>query len=336
VKILLSSYAFFPNIGGIESVSELLAAEFVRLGHEVRIVTQTPGEDRPEWGFQVLRKPGPRALLQAVRWCDVFFHNNISLQSAWPLFFVRRPWIITHQTWISRLDRSLGWQDHLKRLLLRSAMNISISREVARNIPVASVQIPNPYRDDLFHQMPGVVRDKELVFLGRLVSDKGVDLLIEALKLLKETGITVGLTVVGSGPVENNLKALAQTLGVAEQIQFVGPKRGEELARILNMHRVLVVPSRWAEPFGIVALEGIACGCVVIGSAAGGLPDAIGPCGVTFPNGDAPALAASIRETLHGAGRWEELRVHAPEHLARHTAACVAQAYLEIFQKLTR
>ena len=76
MKILLSSYAFYPNIGGIESVSELLAAEFVRLGHEVKIITQTPGEDREGWGFGVLRKPGARALFQAVRWCDVFFHNN--------------------------------------------------------------------------------------------------------------------------------------------------------------------------------------------------------------------------------------------------------------------
>lgn len=334
VKILLSSHAFFPNIGGIESVSELLATEFVRAGHEVRIVTQTPGNDRAEWNFKVLRKPGARALMQAVQWCDVFFHNNISLQSAWPLLFVRRPWVVTHQTWISRLDRSLGWQDHLKRFLLRGAANVSISREIAQSIPVPSVQIPNPYRDDLFHRIPVIERNKELVFLGRLVSDKGVDLLIESLKLLKQDGSTADLTVIGSGPEEESLKALAQTLGVAAQIRFVGPKSGEELAMLLNAHRVMVIPSRWAEPFGIVALEGIACGCVVIGSAAGGLPDAIGPCGVTFPNGDAPALAAAIRGTLGCASRCEELQAHTPEHLARHTARSVADAYLKTFTRL--
>ena len=337
MKILLSSYAFYPNIGGIESVSELLAAEFVRLGHEVRILTQTPGEDRGGWGFEVLRKPSARALLQAVRWCDVFFHNNISLQSLWPLLLVRRPWVVAHQTWITRLDRTLDWRDRLKRLLLRfAAANVSISRAVAASLPVASQIIPNPYRDDLFYRMPEVVREKDLVFLGRLVSDKGADLLLEAVKLLREGGLTAGLTLVGSGPEEDALKALAQSLGVASQIEFVGPKRGVQLARILNAHRVMAVPSRWAEPFGIVALEGIACGCVVIGSQEGGLPDAIGPCGATFPNGDAPALASVLRETLTCGGRLEQLQTGAPEHLAHHTAHAVASAYLEIFHRSLR
>ena len=336
MKILVSSYAFYPNIGGIETVSELLANEFVRLGHEVRIVTQTPGNDCPDRKYKVIRNPGAGELLRQVRWCDVFFHNNISLQAAWPLLLVRRPWVVTHQTWISRLDRSLGWQDYFKRFLLRFATNVSISREVASSIPVSSVQIPNPYRDDVFHPVANVDRNKELVFLGRLVSDKGVDVLIESLKILKGEGRTVGLTVIGNGPEEESLKALAQTLSVEDQISFIGPKGGEELASLLNAHRVMVVPSRWAEPFGIVALEGIACGCVVIGSAAGGLPDAMGSCGVTFPNGDATALAAAIEDVLYRAGRWEELRACAEKHLANHTARFIAEAYLDIFQKLLR
>lgn len=332
VKILLSSHAFYPQIGGIESISEALAAEFARLGHEVRVVTQSAGDDHPAWPFQVLRRPGARELLAAVRWCDVFFHNNISLQTAWPLLCVRRPWVVAHQTWIARLDRSLNWQDHLKRFLLRGATNVAISREIARSLPVVSALIPNPYRADLFYRMPEVARDKGLVFLGRLVSDKGADLLLQALHGLKTDGLPLALTLVGSGPEEEQLKAQARALGL--EVDFAGAKTGVELARILNAHRLMVVPSRWAEPFGIVALEGIACGCAVVGSQAGGLPDAIGPCGVTFPNGDAGALAAAIRELWTEPGRCEALQAAAPEHLARHTAQAVAAAYLEIFQKL--
>ena len=153
------------------------------------------------------------------------------------------------------------------------------------------------------------------------------------MKLLRAGGLTVSLPVIGSGPEENALQALAQAPGIAGQIDFVGPKSGMELARLLNAHRILAVPSRWAEPFGIVALEGIACGCVVVGSQEGGLPDAIGPCGATFPNGSAQALAAAIRETLTCAGRLEQLRAGASEHLASHTAHAVAAAYIEIFQR---
>jgi len=324
VKILLSSYAFYPNIGGIESASELLATAFVELGHEVRVITQTPGSDRAGWPFKVLRKPGARVLLEWVRWSDVFFHNNISLQSVWTLLFVRRPWVVTHQTWIARQDRSLGWQDHLKRFLLRFAENISISGAISRNIPVASV----------FFRVPEIQRTKDLIFLGRLVSDKGVDLLIEALKRLKESGLTLGLTIVGSGPEEETLKALAQRLGVEAQIDFLGSKTGSDLARVLNAHRIMVVPSRWAEPFGIVALEGIGCGCAVVGSEDGGLPDAIGPCGLTFPNGNALELANAIRRLVTDDGLLTELRANAPEHLAKHTARAVAAAYLEVFQRV--
>jgi glycosyltransferase involved in cell wall biosynthesis len=335
MKILLSSHAFYPNLGGLESVSEVLAAEWTRRGHEVRVVTQTPGADKPEWKFEVVRQPCAGQLVGLVRWSDVFFHNNISLQTAWPLLFVHRPWIVAHQTWIARLDGSLNWQDRLKRGLLRGATNVSISRAVAASLPVESSVIANPYRDDLFHPMPEVARDKTLVFLGRLVSDKGTDLLIDALKLLKADGVIVDLTLIGAGPEEERLKAMAQTLDVEGQIYFAGPRSGEELARLLNEHRLLVVPSRWAEPFGIVALEGLACGCVVVGSEAGGLADAIGACGLTFPNGNAPALAAAIREILTRDGLFEQLRAGVPEHLARHTAGAVASAYLEIFHRLT-
>lgn len=332
MKILLSSHAFHPHLGGIESASELLAEEFANAGHEVRILTQSPGADKPEWNFSVIRKPGARELFQQVRWCDLFFHNNISLQTAWPLLIVRRPWIITHQTWIGRVSLA----DRIKRMVLEVATNVSISRAVAESLPVSSITIPNAYRDELFHLLPEVPRDRELVFLGRLVSDKGVNLLIEALRILKNENLTPRLTIVGSGPEEGPLVTQVERQGLSEQVHFAGPKTGADLAETLNQHRIMVVPSLWAEPFGIVALEGIACGCVVIGSKEGGLPDAMGCCGLTFPNGNAQALAAAIREILTVPGRWESLRAAAPEHLARHTAHAVARAYLEIFQQHTR
>ncbi len=78
--------------------------------------------------------------------------------------------------------------------------------------------------------MPGVIRDKTIVFVGRLVSDKGVDLLLHALELLKRDGILADLTIVGSGPEEMNLGKLANDLGLSEQVAFVGQKSGAALA----------------------------------------------------------------------------------------------------------
>jgi glycosyltransferase involved in cell wall biosynthesis len=111
---------------------------------------------------------------------------------------------------------------------------------------------------------------------------------------------------------------------------------GPELAKELNRHRIAVIPSRWKEPFGIVALEAIACGCVVIGSREGGLPDAIGPCGATFPNGDARALADALSRFLKTPGLLLQYRGHTEEHLRRHHPSTVANQYLKMFESLRR
>jgi Glycosyltransferase len=95
----------------------------------------------------------------------------------------------------------------------------------------------------------------------------------------------------------------------------------------------LVVPSRYDEPFGIVALEGIACGCLVVGSSGGGLKEAIGPCGLTFPNGDAVALTNLLDRLLADPGAGHDLLGHAPEHLARHSAAAVALSYERVLNE---
>jgi glycosyltransferase involved in cell wall biosynthesis len=175
-----------------------------------------------------------------------------------------------------------------------------------------------------------------LVALGRLVSDKGFDLLIEALALLAKQGCRPRLTLIGDGPEKPKLMQMAKDLGVAEQISFLGAKSGPALAEELNRHRIMVVPSRWKEPFGIVALEGIACGCVTVGSSGGGLADAIGPCGPTFPNGDVNALVAVLSRLLKTPDELAQFRKPAAEHLRRHHPATIAARFLELFERLRR
>lgn len=308
----------------------MLAEEFVKMGHEVRVVTQTPASERDELSFEILRRPSAGALCRVVRWCDVFFHNNISLQTAWPLALIRRPWVIAHHTWIARPNGRLGWQDRLKLRLLRFASSIAVSRAVAESLPVASVVVPDPYNDELFREEPNARREKELIFVGRLVSDKGADILIDALGQLRPRDLTPRLTIIGEGPERETLRQLASEPGVEEQICFVGSKTGPELVELLNEHQILVVPSRWQEPFGIVALEGIACGCVVVGSSGGGLKEAIGACGVTVPNGNALALAGALEELLRQPKQLAAYRANADEHLRRHRRGVVASEYLKV------
>lgn len=336
MKILFSSYHFAPDVGGIETVSALLALEFVRVGHEVRLITTTQPEDGRSWPFAVLRKPSCNALWREVRWCDVFFQNNISLQTLWPALLKRKPLVIAHHTWLTAPDGHTTWQTRLKRLASRFAENIAISRAIASHVGTPSVVIGNPYDDATFRLHPEVPRERELIFLGRLVSDKGVDLLLDALGKLFKDGCRPFLTVVGSGPEDAALHRQAAALGISDQVEFTGAQKGEALARSLNRHRILVVPSRWAEPFGVVALEGIACGCLVVGSKEGGLPEAIGPCGVTFRNGDSEELATALRRLLDDEALIARLCSGAATHLQKHSPQRVAAAYLEVLREACR
>jgi glycosyltransferase involved in cell wall biosynthesis len=337
MKILFTARAFLPQIGGLENTTYHLADELVRMGHEVVVLTTTPGDGPDTFPFRVIRCPGPWETLRWMRWCDVVHQPNLSLKGVWPRFVVRRPWIVSHHSWYRRSDGRIAWQDRLKRRVLRKIEgSVAVSRAMADDLAPPPLVINNAFQDKLFRRLPEVEKSEDLVFLGRLVSDKGIDVLLDALAYLASKGLRPGLTVIGEGPERPGLEVQARRLGLAEQVRFLGTRKGEELVEILNRHRILVAPSRYREPFGTVALEGLACGCAVVGSADGGLIDAMGPCGRTFPNGDAAALADVLADLLSSPEKIQALLARVPEHLANHTGASIARAYADLFERARR
>lgn len=334
MKILFSSYLFDPSVGGIETVSKILAEKFAGFGHEVHVITQSPGEQFKNANYKLTRRLSVAETFRLLKWCDIFFQNNITLRSLLPALLLRKPTLVVHQTWLQNVHGGIGWQNHLKQSLLRFCINVAISKAVADRLNVDSIVIGNPYDDSAFRLLPDVSRDKSIIFVGRLVSDKGVDLLLRALEILKREGLLVDLTIVGSGPEEVNLRKLASQLELSGQVTFAGQKSGAALAEILNQHRILAVPSRWAEPFGVVALEGIACGCVVVGSRDGGLKEAIGDCGLTFENGNVTELAAQLKRLINEPETRKTLLQNADQHLANFVSSSIAGRYLDLMKKM--
>ena len=334
MKILFSSYLFDPSVGGIESVSKILAQKFAIAGEDVHVITQTSGSAIPFANYRLTRRPSIVEIFRLLRWCDLFFQNNISLRSLIPALLLRKPTVVVHQTWLQNVHGGIGWQNRLKQALLRFVSNVAISKAVADRLSSHFLVVGNPYDNRVFRLMPEIERDKTIVFVGRLVSDKGVDLLLHALKLLQRDGFSPDLTIVGSGPEETSLRKLSADLGLDRQVTFAGQQSGNALAQTLNRHRVLAVPSRWAEPFGVVALEGIACGCVVVGSQDGGLKEAIGPCGLTFENGKVDELAAQLRRLINEPETRANLLKNAPEHLPKFYSDAIAAAYLRVMRKM--
>jgi glycosyltransferase involved in cell wall biosynthesis len=134
------------------------------------------------------------------------------------------------------------------------------------------------------------------LYTGQLLEHKGPCTLLQALSRCRRPH---RLVVIGDDATDHgaHCKRVAARLGIAERVTFAGRmKHDEVLDHMARKGHVLVVPSRWDEPFSIVVLEGMGLGLPVVVSDTGGSPEAIrdGENGFLFPNGDVRALAAVL------------------------------------------
>jgi glycosyltransferase involved in cell wall biosynthesis len=180
-----------------------------------------------------------------------------------------------------------------------------------------------------------------IAFLGRLLHQKGIDLLIRAMARLGEGArpLRPAAVVIGSGPDEAALKAMAREAGLAERIRFLPGVPHGGVAALLSCVEILVLPSRsvplWREQFGRVLIEAMAAGCCVVGARSGGIPEVIGDAGFVFPEEDVDELAAALRRLLEDSGLRERLRAAGLERVHAHytwsaIAARVAALYREL------
>lgn len=317
-------------------MSELLADGFHGAGHDVHVVTETASVSDVEdccRSYGITRRPRLAELWRLVAASDVVFHNNVCIRLAWPLVFLRKPWVVATHTWIRRNDGRRSALDEVKVRLLRFATRISASEALGRDLGYPSEIVPNAYDNRTFVHKPEVVRPRgSLVFVGRLVQAKGVHVLLQALQELGQDGTRPTLAVIGDGNQRDELEALTTDLGLAGQVQFKGALLGGTLVDELNSHEIMVIPSLWNEPFGVVALEGVACGLVLLATENGGLPEAVGPCGMTVANGDSSALADGIRQYLTDPNLRQHYLAGGKTHLMRHSPEVMVAGYLRVLE----
>lgn len=138
------------------------------------------------------------------------------------------------------------------------------------------------------------------LFAGRLVREKGVDLLLRAFATLVGDVPSARLIIVGEGPERPELERLIGELDLHARVQLLGNVAHDQMIRVAAPAWVQVVPSRWDEPFGIVAAEAMMQGRAAIVTGTGGLAEIVadGDGGFHTPPGDVPALAAALRRLL--------------------------------------
>jgi len=327
VKILIYSRTFNPAIGGMEKLQEVLAGEFQRQGHGVEVITETPGAaDLP---YRVHRQPGSLQFWRIARRADVILTAPLSLKRLLPQALSLRPILVAQpDAMLGGKGLAQGLFAWLKRRVVGRVISIVPSRYLAQYYR-RSVVIANPYDPAVFHwpKDAGAPR-RDILFAGRIVRWKGVHVLVEAFARIAVARPEVRLTIAGDGAQRGEVEAQVAALGLGERVTFTGIVRGEALGDLMRRHAVMVVPSVNEEPFGIVALEGLACGCRMVVSEFGGLPEAVGDQALLFPPGHAGALAKRLGEALDAP---VPERVEVEGYLARFAPARVAGQYLEVF-----
>jgi glycogen synthase len=365
-SVLLHSRSFYPRIGGLERVSEILAGQLSADGVPVTVLTDTPLGSAEEVGpYRVVRNPPPSRVPALVEEADVVHVNGFSVQLVRHCRRSRKPLIWTHQGYqavcteglllhgrdrcdgrLSRCAR-LSSRTHgswwatrhvaelaVRRFLLRyAAANVCVTQWVASRIRAPrSRVIWNPVAvSDLTpgDKTAGIGR---FSFFGRLVREKGVDVLLRALKECHEAGHAFTAVIVGDGPEREPLQQLAHHLEVADAVRFAGALRGEPLRRAQEAAWVVVVPSVWEEAMGLVAVEAMAAGAPLIVSRRGGLAEVAEGCALEFENDDAHELAQAMVRMSSDASLWRRLASAAPERSRQFQSATIARSYAQLYE----
>jgi glycosyltransferase involved in cell wall biosynthesis len=175
-------------------------------------------------------------------------------------------------------------------------------------------------------------------FVGRLIPEKGLDLLFRAaVKLIGRWT----LTVVGTGPAQEELESLAERLGIAGRVTWLGALPRSAVDEVWPRLDVVVVPSRttprWIEVTPRAALDAMAHGIAVVGSAAGAIPETLADAGVVVPEEDVTALGDTLQR-LHD-DPAEHLRLGAAGRrrvMDAYTDAAIADRTLAFWRDLLR
>jgi glycosyltransferase involved in cell wall biosynthesis len=153
-----------------------------------------------------------------------------------------------------------------------------------------------PSRNEKLRRELGVHDKFVLGYVGRIVQEKGLFTLLNALKYLPES---VHCLLIGDGPNRDFLIAKAKALDLEARVHWLGRIPRDQAHKYINTFDAFVLPSetmpRWKEQFGRVLPEAMACGVSIIGSDSGAIPEVIGKAGKIFPERDCYALATAIR-----------------------------------------
>jgi len=372
LRILLVNRKVLPTIGGIQICTDLLATGLEQEGAEVKVLATVtpPPPDQPDISYPVVYSPDFKE-----EWCCVkdssVVHFNAFSWRVW-LFarLLRKPMIFVYHDAGDRLcARALNWRFWQRycgfhplascnwckdipfyrsprhwllkplqqRMIDRMDEVISPGKWILGRLPRHARSIANGIDLDKNHPIDNPTRDYFL-FVGRLVTIKGPDLLVRAVAECQTRGQAVRLVLVGDGPLRKECESLARRLGIAGRVEFMGQVDRESTLPYYQNAAALVIPSVFKEDmFPTVALEAMACKTPVIASSLGGLKETVGKAGLVFPAGDVSALADQIQRLSGDAALASDLAEKGYQLVREsYQRSRMIQQYIMLYRKLAR
>ena len=329
MRLLYWTSLYSPSIGGMEVIGAKLIAALQARGYEVCVATSHCQYDLPDVeerdGVVIHRFPFRQALdnndpflvLQAQRRLAALKRDfkpdvvHVNLSDAIVVFHLRTAnaypskvvltlhtpvgeRIFGRETAFGTVLRAADWvttvsEDQLAELL-RHAPEIASCSSVILNGTDAPKLLPKPLPTD----------PPRLLCVGRMVVEKGFDVAIDAFASIARRWPTARLVMAGNGPTRAALEHQANALGVADRVDFLGFVAPEAIPAVMNDATIVIVPSRWQEPFGLVAMEAAQMARPVVATRVGGLPEVVvdGETGVLVEGENSTAIANAVASLL--------------------------------------
>lgn len=301
-----------------------------------RTCDQSPEEET--WPFHLARCPELGQLFQLMREADVIHIAGPAMLPMMIGLALRKPVVIEHHGYqticpngilllgtdrtvcpghfmagrysecVRCNARDMGWYGSVRSLILMFprrwlsklvSSNIAISNHVARRLALPRTEtILYGIRDPGCARLPQNGNEVQIGYVGRLVQEKGLPVLLKAAKRLSDDGFSFHLTLVGGGPLRKQLEDESDQLGLGRRVTFTGDLAGADLERAVRPLQIVVMPSLWEETAGLAAIEQMMRGGVIVAADIGGLGEVVGDAGLKFAPGDAQALASCITRVI--------------------------------------
>ncbi|MCU1275005.1 MAG: hypothetical protein JWO48_2436 [Bryobacterales bacterium] len=338
MKLVTYTHSFAPNIGGVETYTMILVRGLVADGVSAAVVTQTArgAFDDAALPFAVVRQPNLYKLFRTFADADVIHLAGPCIGPLVICVLLRTPAVIEHHGYqaccpngllLHELDSvvcdgrflqgkygdcmrcqasHLGVFSSLRNTFLTAvrrklcgivAANVAVSRHVQTRLQLSNSRV-------IYHGIPAtrpaLPPKGPLCFgyIGRMVSEKGLPVLISAAKTLHDEAREFRLIMIGDGPERSRLENMCEAAGLRTKVTFTGWLTAERLEEAARDIGVAIIPSICEETAGLAAIEQMMRGRAVLASDIGGLREIVDDAGMRFAPGDAEQLADCMRHLI--------------------------------------